>query len=339
MLEKIQGAYWGAALGSTLAKATQNKARETIRQQYGKVTDFFPAAQDAPGAGLAANQTGGEFGNVLYLTKHILKENAPLSEGLAFNALQEWEGCTHSCFRFADPTSQYIISGKETQNRLVRRMLWKGSYFCLSTNGIAIKAFPLGLLSGGNVDQAIANTCSICLPEYRDIYSLQAGCSVAAAVSRAMQPNATMTDIVQAGFYGVKEAEHMARTIGCREYPGPSVEMRMEMAVEIALKHADPEKALDELAAVIGNCCMAAESIPAVFGILAVSGGDTMAAIFNAVNLGNDSAGAAVMTGAIMGAKNGISALDERLRMQLVIPEPFDLDLLSAEMKERAENQ
>ena len=45
------------------------------------------------------------------------------------------------------------------------------------------------------------------------------------------------------------------------------------------------------------------------------------------------------MTGAIMGAKNGISALDERLRMQLVIPEPFDLDLLSAEMKERAENQ
>ena len=112
-----------------------------------------------------------------------------------------------------------------------------------------------------------------------------------------------------------------------------------EMAVEIALKHADPEKALDELAAVIGNCCMAAESIPAVFGILTVSGGDTMAAIFNAVNLGNDSAGAAVMTGAIMGAKNGISALDERLRMQLVIPEPFDLDLLSAEMKERAENQ
>ena len=172
MLEKIQGAYWGAALGSGLAKATQNKAREVIREQYGKVIDFFPAESDAPGAGLTANQVGGEFGNVLYLTKHILKEKGQISGQLATDALQEWEECTHSCFRFADPTTQHMISGKETQNRLVRRMLWKGSYFCLSTNGLAIKAFPLGLLSGGNVDQAIANICSICVPDFRDIYSL-----------------------------------------------------------------------------------------------------------------------------------------------------------------------
>ena len=332
MLEKIQGAYWGAALGSALAKATQNKARETIREQYGKVIDFFPAASDAPSAGLASNQVGGEFGNVLYLTKHILEEHGKLSAQMAMDALQEWEACTHGCFRFADPTTQHIISGKEAQNRLVHRKLWKGSYFCLSTNGLAIKSFPMGLLSGGDIDKAIANTCRICLPGFRDVYSLQAGCAIAAAVSRAMHPNATMTDIVQSGFYGVKEAEYMANTIGCREYPGPSVEMRMEMAVEIALKHADPEKAMDELADMIGNCCMAAESIPAVFGILAASGGDTMRAILNAVNLGNDTAAAAAMTGAIMGTKNGVHTLDEALRKHLVMPQSFDLDLLASEL-------
>ena len=150
-----------------------------------------------------------------------------------------------------------------------------------------------------------------------------------------MQPCATVKDIVQAGFYGVREAEQMAKTIGCREYPGPSVEMRMEMAVEIALKHSDPEKSMDELAAVIGNCCMAAESVPAVFGILAASGRDTMSAILNAVNLGNDAAGAAMMTGAILGTKNGVHSLDEALRSKLLIPQPFDLDLLAAKLNER----
>lgn len=337
MLGTIRGAYWGAALGSALAKATQNKARDIIKAQYGSVYDFLPVSSDAPSAGLAPNVPGGELGNALYLTKHILAAKGQLSGQVALEALQDWENGTKSCFRFADPTTQYIISGKETQNRLVRRMLWKGSYFCLSTNGLAIKAFPIGLLSGGDTDRAVAGMCSICLPDFRDIYSLQAGCAVAAAVSCAMQPNATMTDIVQAGFYGIKEAEYMAKNIGCREYPGPSVEMRMEMALEIALKYADPEKVMDELAGVIGNCCMAAESIPAMFGILAASGGDTMTAILNAVNLGNDSAAAALMTGAIMGAKNGVSVLDETLRKQLVIPEPFDLDLLSAELKTMGE--
>ncbi|MGI6586423.1 MAG: hypothetical protein GX301_09215 [Gracilibacteraceae bacterium] len=339
MLDKIKGAYYGAALGSAIGKATQNKAWDMIRQQYGRVTAFLPVPSDAPASGMLPEQPSGEFENGLYLSRHLIASHGVASEEVALAALKEWEQSTDCYYRFVDPTTQYVINGKDSPNRLVKRSLWKGSYFCLSTNGLAVKSYPIGLLSKGDIDQAIKDTYALCFKQYQDIHTLQAGCAVAATVSCAMRKDVSLYDIIRAGLKGAKASKELAREKGCIVYPGPDVEKRMEMAIEIGMQRKDPQQLIGEISDMIGNCCMAAESIPAVFGILTASKGDVMGSIYNAVSLGNASDAAALMCGAVMGAWKGVSSLDHQLLSRLQLPTGFDLEALSAEMLRTAEKR
>lgn len=339
LTEHIKGAFWGAALGSALAKSVQNQAREVIVNKYGKVTDFLPVPAEAPAAGMVPEAASGEFEGILYLTRHLIAAQGNPSKKVALEALQEWGVNNKRYLRFLDPTTRYIATQEENPNHLVRRHLWKGSYFCLSTNGLAVRSFPIGLLSHGDLERAVSDTAALCWPEAQNVQTLQAACAMAAAVSCAMQENTSLYDIIQAGFFGAKQAKTLAKEIGCIVHPGPDVEKRMEMAIEAALRSDDIETVLDDLSALIGNCLMAAESIPATFGLLAAGQGDPMKIIIAAVNLGNDTTSAAIMAGAVMGTWKTPSELDGNLLERLILPAGFDLDVLANEIREIGRNR
>lgn len=339
LTEHMKGAFWGAALGSALAKSVQNQAREVIVNKYGKVTDFQPVPAEAPAAGMYPEAVSGEFEGILYLTRHLVAAQGIPSKNVALEALQEWGKNNEQYLRFLDPTTRYIATQEENPNHLVRRHLWKGSYFCLSTNGLAVRSFPIGLLSQGDLERVVFDTAKLCWPEAQNVQTLQAACAIAAAVSCATQENVSLYDIIQSGFFGAKQAKTLAKEIGCIVHPGPDVEKRMEMAIEVALHSSDMDAVLDDMSALIGNCLMAAESIPAVFGLLAAGQGDPMKTILAAVNLGNDATSAAIMTGAVMGAWKTTSELDASLLRRLILPAGFDLDALAIELKEVSGNK
>ena len=71
------------------------------------------------------------------------------------------------------------------------------------------------------------------------------------------------------------------------------------------------ELRIDEINDVIGAGLMAAEAIPAVFGLMVAARGDTIEGICAGVNIGNDTDTVATMIGGILGALNGIDSMPE----------------------------
>jgi ADP-ribosylglycohydrolase len=106
----------------------------------------------------------------------------------------------------------------------------------------------------------------------------------------------------------------------------------MEFALELALVSSSPGEALDKIADFIGSGLMAAEAVPAVFGILAASKGDTAEGIYAGVNIGSDTDTVATMVGGILGALNGPRGMPESWLPLLEKANGFDISGMAKEI-------
>ena len=127
---------------------------------------------------------------------------------------------------------------------------------------------------------------------------------MAAAVSRAVMPDADVYNVLQAGVYGAREGERIGREAG-RDVAGPSVVRRMEMAIDIGLGRGTAKEKMAEIGHRIGAGLHISEAVPCAFGFFAANEGDAMGSIIGAVNVGYDTDTIATMAGAMAGAFQG----------------------------------
>ncbi|MPM59264.1 hypothetical protein SDC9_106104 [bioreactor metagenome] len=176
------------------------------------------------------------------------------------------------------------------------------------SNGSAMKISPAGLISGGDIDKAIKNAIILCMPTHGNSTSLSGACAVAASVAKALNENATVNDLIEAGLYGAKYGEEYGIKLG-KQLACPSVYKRIKLAVEIAEKYnCNMEMTMKELTDIIGSGLSCAEAVPCAFGLLKAADGNAMESIFGGVNIGNDTDTVATIAGAMAGTLQGISA-------------------------------
>ncbi len=335
MMTKIAGCLYGAAIGDAMGAATEGLSRTQISAQFGgPVTEFMKPRSGSQAYGRKAGQVTDAFSIPAFFLEDMGNCTGPQHNigKIAEQSLVRW-GESKFFETFAGMTTRKAIKGKKQIEKIgewdyaghLGNKLFKGHYYALSSNGAACKAFPAGLLSRGDLDTAIQYAMEISVSSHDDPYSISGACAVAAAVSEGLKPDSTLYQIVQAGLYGAEKGESLARA---RQdlcvYPGPSVQKRMEMAIDIALGAGGGKHIIEELADQIGSGPAMAETVPTAFGVLIAEKGDPMKSIIGGVNVGDETSAVASIAGAICGCFKGSAAIPIEYRRQIEDNNSFD---------------
>lgn len=307
---KILGCLVGAAAGDALGAPTEMRTRMQIEEKFGGyVSDFMSPPNDTFARGNRAGQVTDDFSCAYVACEEIIANAGVVTPEVGKRALLRWADMEEYFERFAGPTTRASVE-KLRGNAPVQQ---EGALQLVNdngkaSNGAAMKAAPIALFSGGDLDKAISDIITMCFWTHHNNISLSGAAAVAAAVAAAMKENATLFSVVQAGIYGARIGEQKGREIG-DQLAGPSVEKRIRLATMIGTLSADLDAGIDSISDYVGTGLMAAESVPAAFGLMVAADGNTRDAILAAVNIGSDTDTVATMVGGILGALNGMEGM------------------------------
>ena len=328
--ERILGCLLGAATGDAMGAATESKTPQMIQERFGGyVEDLLPGPDDTFVRGCEAGQITDDFSLAYFTAVELVRCKGNVDDKTAAAALVNWSRHPEF-FKYAGPTTEAAI------RRLQEEEMQEQLYFLAcdnwkATNGSAMKIAPVGLINPGNLDQTIKDTITICKPTHYNNAALAGAAAVACAVSSAAA-GADLSGILEAAFYGVRQAN----AYGLKHaniVSVPSVERRMEMAIEIGRAGRSWEETMLELGSVIGGGIAIVESVPSVFGIITACGEDTMAGIRMGVNMGNDTDTVATMVGAILGAKNGLAGIPSHYLEMINRVNKIDIEQLAKDIE------
>lgn len=330
-----------------MGAATEAKSTGQIKEIFGgRVESFQEPPRDVQARGRKPGQVTDAFSIPYMLTNAIVQADGKITREIAMESLLEW-GDTEYFEPFAGMTTRKAIIEMNRQKKMntwdyighLGNKLFKGHYYALSSNGAAVKAYPAGLFSNGNVDKAIENAVEIAISSHDDPWSVSGACAIAAAICEAMKYDATVYNIVQAAKYGCREGEALARKrTDIHVYPGPSVAKRLDMAIDIALHTSDDKNPVDELRDRIGSGPAIAETVPTAIGIFIAECGDSMKCICDGVNIGDETSAIASIVGALCGTFRGSRSFPEDYLDFLNEQKGFDLELQAGAVLSACEN-
>lgn len=328
---KILGCLVGAAAGDALGAATEMRTYDQIRSFFnGEVRDFIEAPTDTFARGRLPGQITDDFSIAYYSVLTLLEHKGQVNETSAKEALFHWSS-SPEFEQFAGPTTRIAIQkllGQTVVNRLDFLVNDNGK----SSNGAAMKAAPLALFAKGDVDTAIHNAYILSMPSHDNQISISAAAAIAAATAEAMKDTATLHSVIGAGLYGAQQGEALGIEHG-KTLAGPSVYRRMQWAIDLTKTNKPLPDVMMDLSDLIGTGLPANEAVPTVFGILNYLGHQPMEAIYQAVNIGNDTDTIATMVGGILGALYGDSIFPKHYLDVLNQTNAYKLDQVALDIE------
>jgi len=314
----ILGSLALAGMGDAMGAATEQWSTRDIYAEYGgPIREFLKPPPDTF-AGAEGNELGqitDDTSQMYYLAQTLIETGGNLTA-------EAWVKCL---LRWADESPHVGNMGPTT--RLVVQALREGSdpykvgvvgvsnrqmAKMGATNGAAMRVAPAGLVNPGNIEGACQAALTTCLPSHNTQIAISSACAVAAGVAEALTEAADVFSVARACLAGARRGEKLAAEKG-RLAPGPSVLKRIEFAINLALKAASLEEAMESIEAYIGNSVDAAESVPAAIGLFVFAGGDPLETIAAGTNIGNDTDTIAAIAGSLAGALRGFKALPQDL--------------------------
>lgn len=330
--DKLLGSIYGAALGDAMGAITETRSAEMIKEDFGGfVETLFLPPKDCFAHDMPVGTVTDDFSLAYFTGVELVKSKGKVDGQTAKNAVLEWAGHPEF-FRFAGPTTQAAVlemRGEPGSNA-------KAYLACdnsKATNGGGMKIFCVGLINPGNVEKAVEDAVTICMPTHGNDAAISGACAIAAATAKAMEERAELKDVLEAGIYGARRGFELGAQRGKR-LAVPSVEKRIRLALEIAGRGQGWEETMLELRDIIGAGLMATEAIPCVFGILAANPGDAFGAVRMGVNIGDDTDTVATMVGAVAGALYGMSNLPAEYLQLISETNGLDIEGLAQKIKE-----
>lgn len=313
MRDKILGGLLGGALGDAMGAVTETRTPRQIKERFGGyVRDLVTPPADCYARGMPAGHVTDDFSLAYFTLEEIVNANGQVTDQVAKNALLEWRRHPEFYDNFAGPTTRNGLDKLEKNTTEENAAFTPACDNGKATNGSAMKIAPIGFLSPGDLETTINHVFTICKPTHYNDLALSGACAVACAVSRAAEPDADIYSMLQAGLYGAKRGYDKAQQVGAAEVAGPSVEKRMRLALEIAIRsNSNWEETMLELGDVIGAGLHISEAVPCAFGIIGATAANPMQSIYMGVNIGNDTDTIATIAGAMAGALQGIQAFPE----------------------------
>ena len=329
--DKLLGSILGAAVGDAMGAVTETRSIERIREDFGGyVDDLLLPPDDCFAHGYPVGAVTDDFSLAYFTGEALVESGGNVTNEVAKKALLTWASYPEF-FRFAGPTTEAAIKklkGEEVYNPRG----YVAANNTGATNGSGMKIFCVGLINPGNVDKAIDDTVTICLPTHPNNASIAGAAAISAAVAKAMTEDATLEDVIEAGIYGAHRGFEIGSKVAAR-LAVPNIEKRIRLAVEIGSRGMGWEEEMTELRDIVGAGLMATEAIPCVFGILAATKGDAMSGIKMGVNIGDDTDTVATMVGAIAGALYGCSNIPMRFLETIDQANKFDLKALAGKIE------
>lgn len=335
--DKILGSLLAAAIGDAMGVTTETRDTQAIKERFnGLVTDFIPPTDDGRGRGAEMGVVTDDFSMAFMTLEEVVKSQTRITQETAKKALARW--VTYPQYaRYVGPTTLAALSNVTNKPfQYPFEQLSTKHLLCLNsqaTNGGGMKCGIMGLFNAGDLDSAIDDAITMCMPTHNNVLALSASCAIAAATAQAMVPGISYLEVLQAGIYGAQKGYIQAEKIGARPSAGGSIDKRIEYAIELGLQYGnDFEKAMNEIAQVIGGGLYAYESIPAVFGHIAACKGDVMQSIYMGINAGDDTDTVACMTGFIVGALHGTKPIPKKFLPILNEKNNFSLEKMALDV-------
>lgn len=335
--DKIYGSIYGAMIGDALGAPTEMRTRDQILDYFGGyVLGFVDPPDDVFAKGRKPGQVTDDFSIAYYLIKNILKNKLLITEEMGKKAIIEWANDEEFYPRFAGPTTMMAIEKIRNNEEFdPAKEFSLVNYNNLLTNGAAMKIFPIGLINIGNLDKVIEDVITVAKHTHFTNLALSGACAIACAVSEACKEDATIESVIDAGIYGAVKGEKRATEVTGKISAGPSIEKRILLAINVSKKASSFDELLQDLSDYVGTGVWVTESVPCVFGIISAYSEDTMKSIISGVNIGSDTDTIATMTGAILGALNGVSSLNADLVKHALNVNGINIKKLADELVER----
>jgi len=305
--DKILGGLYGQALGDAWGMPAYFDIDHTWEVYGGWITELKPGPPDHPvHFGLPAGRITDDSEQAFSLAQAFITHGG-VSLDAAVEAIIAWYD------RVGGDDSPYV--GPSTRRGVQALKRGEDPHTTGTwgdTNGAAMRISPVGLLHPGDVNGAINDAATVCIPTHNTNVAISGACAVAAAIAVGAGENATLDAVVAAGLLGA----HLGRQKGGR-WMGPSVARRIEMAVAIARDPREPLARLREIADVVGTTLSVPETVGAAFGVLIMAEGDPQQAAIYAANLSGDADTVGAIACAMAGAYAGINAFDPAILARL----------------------
>lgn len=320
--DKILGAFLGAASGDALGALEKEGAPDVERaEQYIKLFTEYDRKTDEEDFPRKRGSVTEAFSLAYFLALEMVKWSGGVSEDGVRNVFLKWAEYLNY-LEFADEEIKNIVRAwkSDVRDQEIR--------IAESSNRAAMMIFPIGLANEGNCLKAIQEAVNFTLYICSSGSSAAAAAAVAAAVAKAMESEAEMGDVLEAGIRGSAEGYRIGLEKGAAA-GGASVEKRIRLAIEIGRKGNSPEEIMEELRDLIGTGCTATESIPCAFGILAACGDDLMQAVKMGIGIGSETSVITSVIGAIAGCLYGSKKIPKEWLERINRVNNFDLEWIT----------
>lgn len=306
---KVLGTLYGAAYGDSFGAITEFRSREDILHAFPEGCQGYEESISLITRGIIPGTVTDDFGSSCYFMKTILKHGGAFDRETAIEAVLDWSKDEIVFAKYAgmntksamERLKQGIVVDEEARIRHFGRQ---------NTNGGAMKAAPMGLLSRGSQELAIQHTKDLCWPTHYNSAAVSGACAIACAVCEAQQEDSTLESICEKAVEGARTSRIQLEEEGFGAF-GPYVDKKIENALELGKAVQNDHEVFEILNGDIGTGIAVQESVAAVFFILAAYKGDFKKSILCSVNAGGDTDTISSMLGAILGGYHGLEVVDQ----------------------------
>lgn len=314
----ILGSLATAGLGDALGAGTEQWTIEEIYAAHdGPIRRLVTPPPDTF-AGAEGNRQGqitDDTSQMYYLAEDVIQAEGRLDEEVWRACLLRWAAQSPHVGNMGPSTRPVVEALRTGQDPYGVGLVGDSQRAVASTgatNGSAMRVAPAGLIHPGDREGACQAALATCFPTHNTNVAIAAACAIASGCAEALTDRADAFSVVKATLAGARRGEELARSHPRgRVVPGPSIERRIKLAVQLALAADSLEEALRDIEALIGNSVMACESVPAAVGLFAFAQGDPWETIVAGASVGNDTDTVAAIAGSLAGALRGFAAVPQ----------------------------
>ncbi|MFB0559672.1 MAG: ADP-ribosylglycohydrolase family protein [Candidatus Lokiarchaeia archaeon] len=291
VLNNIHGCLVGLTIGDALGAITENMTPFQIRTRFGVIKDP-----------LSLEITDDTILNFL-IAEALIENQANVTHEIIAKAILKSSDCSR-----LGPSTRSSILRLQKEPRTVSTTG--------STNGAAMRAFPIGLCTPYEPEVILEKTVTSSMVTHGTSSAISAAVAVACGVSAAVE-GYSVDQIIEAAFEGAE----MGENFGTRS--GKSVAFRIKMAEELVRNLTEPWEIQKILYREIGVSSLSWETIPSALAIFSACKGDIKKALVITANTGGDTDTLGCIAGGLCGAKNGISSIPKRWKRFVAKLEPM----------------
>ncbi len=295
---------------------TQRLSRLAIAESFGKIRGFVEPAADHPvAAGMVAAVVTDDTEQALLLARN-LGSGAHIDQQEWASELLAWEQAARArgSLDLLGPSTKAAISA------LQAGLAPEESGIDGTTNGAAMRICPVGIaVDSSDAARLVKRVVEASMVTHNTSVALAGAAAVAAMVTCCVD-GADPTDAVAYAVQAADSASQEGRWVA-----GASVARRIEWVVA-TVGTLSSDAVTDFIVDLVGTSLATQESVPAAFALVAAYGDDPWLALCTAAGLGGDSDTVAAMTGAMLGAARGTSALPDRAIRQVAEVNRLDME-------------